>query len=93
MAVKKDATKPAAAVKKLRIVVPKDAKAARRRKWQRPETDMDTMVEHTWLSMEAFAADGARPPIIGIGPRPGTHTVCWFNESSGQYDNCLVVPD
>jgi hypothetical protein len=78
--------------KKGAVRIPSDAKAARR-KWDKLNVAPETLTGRAWLSLDAIAPADTRPPRIGPGPRPNTHTVCYYNEESGQYDECYVVQD
>jgi hypothetical protein len=78
--------------KKRPVRIPSDAKAAGR-KWDKLNVAPETLAGRAWLSLDAIAPGDTKPPRIGPGPRPGTHTVCYYNQDSGQWDNCYVVPD
>ncbi len=78
--------------KKRAVTIPSDAKAAAR-KWDKLDVAPETLAGRAWLSLDAIAPNETKPPRIGPGPRPGTHTVCYYNEASGQYDKCYVVSD
>ena len=87
------ATDPISKTAKQVLSIPRSTSAARRRKWAKPDAALDTPATHTWLDLASLVGTDNRPPRIGIGPRPGTHMVCYYNEDSGQYDDCHVVPD
>jgi hypothetical protein len=78
--------------KKRPVRIPNDAKGAGR-KWDKLDVAPETLAGRAWLSLDAIAPSDTKPPRIGPGPRPGTHTVCYYNQNSGQWDDCYVVPD
>ncbi|MGA2891378.1 MAG: hypothetical protein ABSE22_00825 [Xanthobacteraceae bacterium] len=54
--------------------------------------EMDSAVKKKWTFVSS--KDVTHGAIGAWGPHPdtGTHTVCYFDEDDGQYDDCRQVP-